>query len=234
MHTQTLPVIDWAAVDTVILDMDGTLLDLAYDNYFWRTLVPQRYAALHGLDHAQAEAILRPQFEAVMHTLPWYCTDHWSAVTGLSMADLKREIADRICVLDGATAFLEAIRQRPVSLILATNAHRDSWSLKMAHTGLGRYFDAIVSAHDYGLPKEEQGFWERLCATHHLHPARCFFADDSLPVLESAQRYGIAQVLGLRHPDSTLPPRADFAWTPAVNRLSDLLVQIADHPVAKR
>ena len=30
-------------VDTVLLDMDGTLLDLAFDNYFWQKLVPETW-----------------------------------------------------------------------------------------------------------------------------------------------------------------------------------------------
>ncbi|MDH3916294.1 MAG: haloacid dehalogenase, partial [Chromatiales bacterium] len=34
---------DWSTVDTVLLDMDGTLLDLRFDNYFWQELVPSRY-----------------------------------------------------------------------------------------------------------------------------------------------------------------------------------------------
>lgn len=33
--------IAWQEVDTVLLDMDGTLTDLAFDNYFWQTLVPE-------------------------------------------------------------------------------------------------------------------------------------------------------------------------------------------------
>src|SRR5690349_8564010 len=93
--------VQWDRVEWVILDMDGTILDLSYDNYFWRELVPERYARARGIDLAAARAELTPKFLAVQHTLPWYCTDYWSEVTGLDVAGLKREIRARIRVLDG-------------------------------------------------------------------------------------------------------------------------------------
>ena len=55
--------VDWKAVDTVLLDMDGTLLDLRFDNWFWLTLVPSRYAAAHGISEADAQAVWRPSFK---------------------------------------------------------------------------------------------------------------------------------------------------------------------------
>lgn len=33
----------WQEIDTVLLDMDGTLIDLHFDNYFWQRLVPERW-----------------------------------------------------------------------------------------------------------------------------------------------------------------------------------------------
>ena len=53
----TLP---WPDIDTVLLDMDGTLLDLHFDNHFWLELLPQRYAELHGISRAMAELELAP------------------------------------------------------------------------------------------------------------------------------------------------------------------------------
>jgi FMN phosphatase YigB (HAD superfamily) len=49
----------WEAIDTVLLDMDGTLLDLRFDNYFWMEFLPERYAERHGLTPEQARAVLR-------------------------------------------------------------------------------------------------------------------------------------------------------------------------------
>ena len=36
----------WRDIDTVLLDMDGTLLDLHYDNHFW--LEPVSYTHLRA------------------------------------------------------------------------------------------------------------------------------------------------------------------------------------------
>ena len=55
--------IAWQDVDTVLLDMDGTLLDLAFDNYFWQKLVPETWGAKNsyatGSDGIYAPAISR-------------------------------------------------------------------------------------------------------------------------------------------------------------------------------
>jgi HAD superfamily hydrolase (TIGR01509 family) len=214
--------VNWPQVEWVILDMDGTVLDLAYDNYFWRDLLPQRYADLHGLSLDQARAVLQPKFAEVQHTLPWYCTDYWSGVTGLDVAGLKREVRERIRVLEGSERFLKHVRDSGLKLWLATNAHRASWSLKLEHTGLAWYFDEIICSHDYGAPKEDARFWQRFQADRHFDPARALFVDDSLPVLAAARAFGIGQVIGLRHPDSS-QPRRDLDWSPAADRLVNLL-----------
>lgn len=220
--TAHTPAVNWAAVEWVLLDMDGTLLDLAYDNYFWRELVPERYAAARGMSIEAARAELRPKFLEVAHTLPWYCTDYWSDITGLNMAELKREIRHRICALDGSLEFLTAVKASGRKLWLATNAHRDSWSLKLEHTGFTPWFDQIHSSHDYGAPKEDARFWQRLTQKSSFVAQRALFVDDSLPVLEAARAFGIGQVIAIRHPDSGQPVREVSGFS-AVDRLPQLL-----------
>lgn len=213
---------DWSRVRHVLLDMDGTLLDLAFDNYFWRELVPTRYAEARGLSREAAIAELLPRFLAVQHTLPWYCTDYWSEQTGLSMAALKHEIRDRIRLHEGSREFLHAVRMSGRELWLVTNAHRDSWRLKLAQTDIGGFFAHIVSSHDFGVPKEDALFWERLRSAHPFDPASALFADDSKPVLDAARDFGIAQVIAMRHPDSGAPPREIEGYA-SVARLPQLL-----------
>lgn len=213
--------VNWDAVEWVVLDMDGTILDLAFDNYFWRQLVPERYAQARRLTLDEARTELAPRFSAIQHTLPWYCTDYWTGITGLNMAELKREVRHRIGPLDGAIAFLDAMRASGRRLWLATNAHRDSWSLKLEHTGLRGHFDAVICSHDYGAPKEDARFWHAMQAQHPFARERALFVDDSLPVLRAARAYGIGQVVAIRHPDST-QPRRHIDEFPAVDRLADL------------
>lgn len=214
--------VDWARVEWVILDLDGTILDLAYDNYFWQVAVPERYARHKGLSVDAARAALQPAFEATRHTLPWYCTDYWSEVTGLNLAALKRELRGRIAPLQGSVDFLHAVRASGRRLWLATNAHRDSWQLKMEHTGLESLFEVIACSHDFGQPKEHAGFWQGFQARHPFRPERSLFVDDSLPVLQAAQRHGLGQCLAIRSPDSSAPAR-DIAGFPAVDGLRELL-----------
>lgn len=213
--------VDWQRVEWVILDMDGTFLDLAYDNYFWRELVPERFARKNGLTLDAAKAELTPRFAAVAHTLPWYCTDYWSTETGLDIAGLKREVRARIRVLPGVRDFLAAVRASGRKLWVATNAHADSWTLKLEHTGLREYFDVIVSSHDYGAPKEDPRFWQTLAERHPFVKGRALFADDSLPVLHAARAFGIGQIVAMTEPDSSQPPRVvtGFATTPQLSAL---------------
>lgn len=215
---------NWEKVEWVILDMDGTVLDLAYDNYFWRQMVPQRYARLHGLTLEQARTALEPRFLEIQHTLPWYCTDYWSRLTGLDMAALKREIKHMIGPLEGSVDFLHAVKVSGRKLWLATNAHRDSWSLKLEQTGLAPLFEQIICSHDYGAPKEDPQFWQRFIAQHPFAIERALFVDDSLPVLRAARDFGVGQVVAISHPDTSLPPRQIDEF-PAVARLGHLKPQ---------
>ena len=76
---------DWDHIDTVLLDLDGTLLDLVYDNHFWLEIVPEAYAAARMTTVDVARTELAPRFRACEGTLPWYCIEHWSRELGLDI-----------------------------------------------------------------------------------------------------------------------------------------------------
>ena len=214
--------LDWKAIDTVLLDMDGTLLDLHYDNHFWQIYVPARYAEQHGLDHAEAHAECFRRYNAKAGTLDWYCVDYWTEALNLDIAALKEEVAHLIQVHPDVPEFLVAARRAGKRVALVTNAHHKSLDLKMRRTGLAAYFDAIHSSHSFGLAKEVPEFWAALRAAEPFDPARTLLADDSLPVLRAAAGYGIRHLLAIRQPDTKLPPR-DTAEFPAIHRFSEVM-----------
>jgi putative hydrolase of the HAD superfamily len=219
---------DWGAIDTVLLDMDGTLLDLRFDNYFWLDLVPRKYGEARALEFTLAQAELKPRFAAQHGRLEWYCTDHWSRELELDIASLKREAREQICWLAGAQEFVRTLRQWSKRLLLVTNAHQDSLAIKHEHTGVGHHFDALVSSHQYGYPKEHPHFWEALHREYALVPERTLFIDDSLTVLRAARAYGIAHLIAVTHPDSTQAVR-ECSEFPSVPRVAQLLSGFAEN-----
>ncbi|MCK9502612.1 MAG: GMP/IMP nucleotidase [Porticoccaceae bacterium] len=194
--------IDWRAIDTVLLDMDGTLLDLHFDNYFWITYLPRRYAEHHGLCPDKASADLHRIFHEKRGTLDWYCLDYWSRQLGVDIRALKEEIQHLIQERPHAIHFLQQLKEAGKKRYLITNAHRKSLELKLSLTGIGGELDALISSHDFGHPKESAQFWQKLREMTGFDPARTLFIDDSLSVLKAAETFGIAYLCAIRQPDS--------------------------------
>lgn len=219
MHASSA--VDWESVDTVLLDMDGTLLDLRFDNWFWGTLIPNRYAAANGISKAQAHELLAGKFKSVAYTLQWYCIEYWTRELALDIPSLKRETLPRVGFLPGAETFLQKLRCRGKRVVLVTNSHPTTLAIKDERVALTRYFDACYSSQPFDAPKENAAFWPRLAAREDFSPQRTLFIDDSLRVLRCARDYGIAHLRVVRRPDSGALPQdtGDFATIDSVAEL---------------
>lgn len=213
--------IDWKKVDTVLLDMDGTLLDLNFDNHFWKEFVPLKFAEKQGLSIDAAKKQLQPRFKSMEGKLEWYCLDYWSEALALDIAGLKAEISGLISVLPHVTEFLEKVHRSPKKVYLVTNAHRDSLGLKMEKTCLHEFFDEIISSHDLGFPKEHADFWRLLQQRVPFDKQATLLIDDSLSVLNSAKQFGIAHLISVSKPDTKLPKR-EIAGYPAIEDFREL------------
>ncbi|MEH6389738.1 MULTISPECIES: GMP/IMP nucleotidase [Pseudomonas] len=194
--------LNWNEIDTVLLDMDGTLLDLHFDNHFWVEYLPRRYAEHHGQPVEWGKAEIYPLMAEKQGQLDWYCLDFWTRELGVPIVELKREIAHLIRLRTDAEIFLKALQKSGRQVVLITNAHRDSLSLKMERVELMTYFQRLISSHDFGFPKEAQAFWHALQDEVPFDPQRTLFIDDSLNILRSARDYGVAHLLAVRQPDS--------------------------------
>jgi 5'-nucleotidase len=210
-------------IDTLLLDLDGTLLDLAFDTHFWLEVVPQYYGATRGLSgpDALAQEIL-PRLRAAEGTLNWYCLDHWSRMLELDLSAIKSRHDERIAWLPGAQDFLHRQRTAGRRLVLATNSHPETLRIKDEKVGVRPFLDAMYSSHEFGAPKEHAEFWLRFQTAVGYDPARAAFIDDNPKVLAAARTAGIQCVIAVTCPDSSRPPREPPAGYLHVSAVADI------------
>ncbi|MCE1226966.1 MAG: GMP/IMP nucleotidase [Geobacteraceae bacterium] len=199
-------IVDWLTIDTVLLDMDGTLLDRHFDDHFWLEHVPKRWAAKHAVSLKLAKEQLHALFRSQERTLNWTDLDYWSDRLGLDIPLLKLEVEHLIAVHPGVIEFLAFCRQHNKRLWLVTNAHSKTLDIKLKKTRIGQWFDGIISAHQVGLPKEDNRFWAELQRFVSYDPARTMLGEDSETNLQTAQGYGIRYLLYISHYSSQCTP----------------------------
>ncbi|WNC68971.1 GMP/IMP nucleotidase [Thalassotalea nanhaiensis] len=216
---------DWSKIHTVLLDMDGTLLDLHFDNHFWMEHLPKRYANHAQISLEQAHVYLKSRYEQVEGTISWYCLDYWAEQIQMPITELKREVQHLIKLRDDAHDFLVALKNSGREVILVTNAHPDSLSLKIERTQLHEYFDQLISCHQFGVTKESQLLWQRLQQHIGFDNENTLFVDDSINILDSAKNFGIKHLLAVANPDSKQANR-EITEYPAITDYSVLLNDI--------
>lgn len=213
---------DWQSIDTVLLDMDGTLLDLGFDKLFWEEILPRRFAESRGVSLDQAHRFMRPIFEKTQGTLDWYCIEFWSRALAFDIAALKRAVRHHIAWLPESRGFLAKLRASGRRTVLVTNAHPEILAIKDAQLGIRRHFDAVYSSFAMGAPKESADFWPRFAEQEPFDRRRTLFADDSAPVLRAARAHGIGWIYAVRRPIRAAPARAatEFPGVESVHELA--------------
>ncbi|GAB6183144.1 HAD-IA family hydrolase [Thermodesulfovibrio hydrogeniphilus] len=175
----------------VLLDMDGTILDKYYDDYFWEVYVPMKYAEKEGLSFEEAQKILFSMYKAEEGTLNWTDIDFWSMKTGLDIFKLKKEVSHLINPHPDTEDFLKFISSNGKKVYLVTNAHNKVMELKLQKTGLRKYFHSTFTSFDIGCPKEKTDFWIKLSELIHFEPENSMFIDDTEEILHTAKNSGV-------------------------------------------
>ena len=218
------PNFDWSALDTVLLDMDGTLLDKHFDDYFWEQYLPEHYSLEHDLTVAEAKDELRRRYQQVENTLDWTDLDYWSAQLGLDIPELKIRINHLIDVHPYVPDFLRYCSESGKQVHLVTNAHPKTLAIKLDRTDIGPLFNRIICADEVGLAKEDERFWHRLEQMLSFDRSRTLLADDTEKVLRAAEQYGMGFLIYVARPSSRKPPRFSLRY-PSIEYFSELIPQ---------
>lgn len=193
----------WNSIETFFLDMDGTLLDLAYDNYLWHVHVPLIFSKKNNIPFNDAKILLKKMYTEKKNSLSWYSSNYWSARIGINLYLEIKKTRNKIKVFPGVKKLLSDIKTKGrVKIILLTNCPREMLHIKLDQTKLWRYFDKIISSEDYGHPKESKEFWKILDNKVKYDKNKTAFIDDNINVLKYAELNGIKYLFAVSKPDS--------------------------------
>ena len=212
----------------IMFDMDGTLLDLAFDDLIWNHKLPERHAATHHCSLEQSQHTLHEFYQQHNHTLLWYSSKYWTEKVGVDVLQLQYDFKNLIRPRLGCFELLAALKAQGYRCWLLTNADVAGLQLKLKNVDLSPYFDVMISSEEIGYSKEFVQFWQILQQRHPFDPQYAFMIDDTAPVLEGAKKFGIQNLITIIQPSSHKPPRAvQELHYPALDHLTALLPLIA-------
>jgi len=217
------PKFDWTGVDDVLLDMDGTLLDRDFDNFFFEDELPRRYAALHRMPEQAAREKLFALYRAVEGELAWTDLHYWTNQLGVDVVKLTQELAERIGYLPGVEAFLGAVRAKRKRMTVLTNAHAEGVAIKCRKTGVDKQVDRIVNAFEVGYLKMHPEYWPACRTLVGFDPGRSLYIDDDEACLAAAEAFGIRHIFHSARSSTKRPPHPSSRHTPLEN-LQDLIL----------
>ncbi len=220
--TQIKPDFSWSQVDTILLDMDGTLLDKYFDDHFWEEYVPKIFAESNGLSLKEARKTLLQRYQSVENTLQWTDLDYWSERLGLDIPELKCKVDHLIQIHPYVVDFLDFAKSINKEVHLVTNAHSKTLNIKLRKTALGSHFDRIICAEEIGFAKEQPEFWDKLAKHLDFNKDRTMLADDTAKVLRSAKQYGLGFLIFVARPSSRIPVQFSPEY-PSITYFNELI-----------
>jgi putative hydrolase of the HAD superfamily len=221
------PQIPFNEIKYVLLDMDGTLLDKYFDDYFWEHLLPEKYAEKKHISFGRAKEELLCRYKLHEGTLNWTDIDFWSREVDIDIPALKEQIRHLIEVHPHVEDFLRSLKQHRKKVFLVTNAHYKVLDIKLRKTELGKYFDAAVTSFEMGHAKEKIEFWEKVQKRLGFEKDKTLFIDDTEAVLKTAKEFGIKYILYKAY-SSSRAKKGTSRHFPSIDDFRELVYPEAD------
>ncbi len=204
---------NWSTIETVFFDMDGTLIDLNFEDTFWLRYMPENYAKYYHLSYEQAIKKLAAHSHTITGTLNWYCIDYWDRFLGFDTLTLAEDLLHLLEYRPNVKAVLRMVKKKNIHSSIITNAHPRNFKLKDRQLNLSKKVDSVVSSHQLKLPKENIAFWYELNKLQPFNPDRTLLIDDNISVLDTAKAYGIKHLLAIPQPNSQKPEKPVKSFT---------------------
>jgi putative hydrolase of the HAD superfamily len=180
-------------IECLLIDMDGVILDNAYDNDFWQNQIPEVIADSKGIAFDDAKRLAIQIFNYKKNTKDWYDVDYWSNMLSIDIEDQKRseKSFSKISLYDGVIDTLSVLKNK-TKMILITNAHRKTLNIKLEKYNLTPYFDEMVCAHELNYVKEDIQLWYMLRSKYRLDYEKTLLVEDTINNINVGLSAGIS------------------------------------------
>ena len=180
-------------IECLLIDMDGVILDNAYDNDFWQNQIPEVIADSKSIAFDDAKRLAIQIFNYKKNTKDWYDVDYWSNMLDIDIEAQKRseKSFSRISLYDGVIDTLSVLKNK-TKMILITNAHRKTLNIKLEKYNLTPYFDEMVCAHELNYVKEDIQLWYMLRSKYRLDYEKTLLVEDTINNINVGLSAGIS------------------------------------------
>ena len=86
--------------------------------------------------HCQASQLSAKLYQEVQGTLKWYSIDYWTEQLKIDIPSLKRSVVSKISIRPNVELFLSKLQKLNKRLLLVTNAHPETLSIKVENAKL--------------------------------------------------------------------------------------------------
>lgn len=165
-----------------LLDNDGVLSNAIHYDDFWYRLVPRELAKRRKVSFKEASKFCINMYDKTEGTLNWADVTFWNKLFGFDIRPYLKSPKP----FPDALKFLKKHGKRS---IVVTAAHPDFFSVTIKY--IKKYVKKVYSTFDFGLTKEDVGFFKALMLKEKLSPENCIFVDDMLKNVLAARKAGI-------------------------------------------
>lgn len=180
-------------IKVVSLDLQGTLSDSKFSNYFWINLLPQKYSEKYGYTLETSKKILKEEFKIIgKYNILYYDDKYWSKRLGFNTLNELDKFEIRPRINSKLDDFIQAIKL-PKIIISTTTNDFIKYELKEKITD----FYKVYSCVDYfDVGGKTRSVFLKVCKELSILPEEMLHIGDSrIMDYENARKAGVNAIL---------------------------------------